>query len=218
MYQESSLDECSVTEATESEEDEPPLKRAAPPPSKSYIKSTTTYINKTTLKSTAANKDNLSSSSCTRGIRKDNSPLLNIEKLKTLAPVTGITTQTPINTPKRPIILNSMPVTSSPLMEKSSQQFHKVDNLVSIETSNGRHVFFPMTYRKNERLKIIKKYATRNKQSNVNVKQSGMPNLLSDIIIKQNGTQITQNSIIVNENRTPVTQRNIIVKQRKTPV
>ncbi|XP_026317338.1 uncharacterized protein LOC113228288 [Hyposmocoma kahamanoa] len=121
--QESSLDECWDTESTESEENEPPPKRAAP--SKFYAANT---ISRPMI----INKDNLSSS-CVRN------KLLNMQKLKSLTPVSDINRQIPKNPPKRSLIVKHIPANSLPLTELSSQQIRKVNNLVSMEAPNGQH-------------------------------------------------------------------------------
>lgn len=105
----------------------------------------------------------------------------------------------PIKTLKRRKKVNRKPGTSLTRMESSSKEVHKEEKLVSIETSNGQQVFFPITYTKAERNKIINKIATQG------------PGLFNNVTVKQSETPIARNSIIIEQRRQRITDSSVML-------
>ncbi|XP_026317119.1 uncharacterized protein LOC113228145 [Hyposmocoma kahamanoa] len=129
--QELSLDECSDTGATESEEDEPPQKRPALSPFE-FLDTPYTFTLESKLISTA----------------QENQILLEIEPQEireNYVPVPDGTKQMPMNLPMGPLTYKYIPKETCLLLAGSSQQGHNSDTPVSVHTVTGKRVLLPIT-------------------------------------------------------------------------
>ncbi|XP_026317103.1 uncharacterized protein LOC113228137 [Hyposmocoma kahamanoa] len=183
--------ECLDTGATESEEGEPPQKRPAFSPFEP-LQTPTTFTLETTQASSA----------------KENQILLQIKphksrnKRKLYIPVPNrpkqMHVQTHVQTSTRPIILRRTPKDKSLPLNRSTQQGHSSETLVSTQILAEKRICNL----------IVKNSKTSIRPSNIIVQNNRTPIIPSHVIVQDNRTPITPSHVIIQDNRRPITPGN----------
>lgn len=207
-YKELTGDERLDTGATE---DEPPQKRRALSPFQS-LNTPTNFTLEATLGSTATENQIL--------LQKKPHNIPNTRKL--YIPVSHGTKQTHVKTVTQPIILKHISKEKSLPVMRLTQQGHKSESLVGIQTITGMRGSLPI-----KQSNLIFKYSKRAiTPSNTIVQDNRTPitprNIIvqgapSNSVVQDNRISIIPSNIIIQGDRMPSTPSNIIVQTNRIP-